>query len=376
MSLYLDYNASAPILKDSADAIIDCLKTVGNPSSVHRSGRKARSIIENSRKKIASMIGANAQNIIFTSGATEANCLALNASCKMTAIVSSIEHPSVLSQRNDAILIPVNKSGVVSLEELEKILYNSQSKKMFISVMSVNNETGVIQPIKEIINLCRKYNTIIHVDAVQAIGRIPIKMNESLEESKIDLLTISSHKIGGPKGVGCLIYNENLEHLLMPFMKGGGQERGKRAGTEALELIAGFGAAAEYANNFFINDTKKSRDLLEHLCIESCSNASIIGYDSPRVSNTSSIAFEGLEAESIVIALDLAGYEVSSGSACSSGKVSTSHVLKAMGYGNSILKSSIRISLCSALEEDVIKKFVGTISSVVSKLENIKGINS
>ena len=376
MSLYLDYNASAPILKDSADAIIDCLKTVGNPSSVHRSGRKARSIIENSRKKIASMMGANAQNIIFTSGATEANCLALNASYKMTAIVSSIEHPSVLSQRNDAILIPVNKAGVVSLEELEKILYNSQSKKMFISVMSVNNETGVIQPIKEIINLCRKYNTIIHVDAVQAIGRIPIKMNESLEESKIDLLTISSHKIGGPKGVGCLIYNENLEHLLMPFMKGGGQERGKRAGTEALELIAGFGAAAEYANNFFINDTKKSRDLLEHLCIESCSNASIIGYDSPRVSNTSSIAFEGLEAESIVIALDLAGYEVSSGSACSSGKVSTSHVLKAMGYGNSILKSSIRISLCSALEEDVIKKFVGTISSVVSKLENIKGINS
>ena len=376
MSLYLDYNASAPILKDSADAIIDCLKTVGNPSSVHRSGRKARSIIENSRKKIASMMGANAQNIIFTSGATEANCLALNTSYKMTAIVSSIEHPSVLSQRNDAILIPANKSGVVSLEELEKILYNSQSKKMFISVMSVNNETGVIQPIKEIINLCRKYNTIIHVDAVQAIGRIPIKMNESLEESKIDLLTISSHKIGGPKGVGCLIYNENLEHLLMPFMKGGGQERGKRAGTEALELIAGFGAAAEYANNFFINDTKKSRDLLEHLCIESCSNASIIGYDSPRVSNTSSIAFEGLEAESIVIALDLAGYEVSSGSACSSGKVSTSHVLKAMGYGNNILNSSIRISLCSALEEDIIKKFVGTIGSVVSKLENIKGINS
>ena len=376
MSLYLDYNASAPILKDSADAIIDCLKTVGNPSSVHRSGRKARSIIENSRKKIASMMGANAQNIIFTSGATEANCLALNASYKMTAIVSSIEHPSVLSQRNDAILIPVNKSGVVSLEKLEKILYSSQSKKMFVSVMSVNNETGVIQPIKEIINLCRKYNTIIHVDAVQAIGKIPIKINESLEESKIDLLTISSHKIGGPKGVGCLIYNDNLEHLLMPFMKGGGQERGKRAGTEALELIAGFGAAAEYANNFSINDTKKSRDLLEHLCIESCSNASIIGYDSPRVSNTSSIAFEGLEAESIVIALDLAGYEVSSGSACSSGKVSTSHVLKAMGYGNSILNSSIRISLCSALEENVIKKFVGTISSVVSKLENIKGINS
>ena len=376
MSLYLDYNASAPILKDSADAIIDCLKTVGNPSSIHRSGRKARSIIENSRKKIASMMGANAQNIIFTSGATEANCLALNASYKMTAIVSSIEHPSVLSQRNDSILIPVDQSGVVSLEELEKILYKSKSKKMFISVMSVNNETGVIQPIKEIINLCRNYNTIIHVDAVQAIGKIPIKMNESFEESKIDLLTISSHKIGGPKGVGCLIYNDNLEHLLMPFMKGGGQERGKRAGTEALELIAGFGAAAEYANNYFINDTKKSRDLVEDLCIKSCPNASIIGYDSPRVSNTSSIAFEGIEAESIVIALDLAGYEVSSGSACSSGKVSTSHVLKAMGYGNSILKSSIRISLCSALEEDVIKKFVGTISSVVSKLENIKEINS
>ena len=376
MSLYLDYNASAPILKDSADAIIDCLKTVGNPSSVHRSGRKARSIIENSRKKIASLMGANAQNIIFTSGATEANCLALNASSKMTAIVSSIEHPSVLSQRDDSILIPVDKSGIVSLEELEKILYNSQSNKMFISVMSVNNETGVIQPIKEIINLCRNYNAIIHVDAVQAIGRIPIKMNESLEESKIDLLTISSHKIGGPKGVGCLIYNENLEHLLMPFMKGGGQERGKRAGTEALELIAGFGAAAEYADNFFINDTKKSRDLLEHLCIESCPNASIIGYDSPRVNNTSSIAFEGLEAESIVIALDLAGYEVSSGSACSSGKVSTSHVLKAMGYDSSILKSSIRISLCSALEDDVIKRFVGTISSVVSKLESIKGINT
>ncbi|PPR28732.1 MAG: putative cysteine desulfurase NifS, partial [Alphaproteobacteria bacterium MarineAlpha9_Bin2] len=151
MSLYLDYNASAPILKDSADAVIDCLKNVGNPSSVHRSGRKVKAIIENSRQKIASMIGISSNNIIFTSGATEANFLAMNASNNMRAILSSIEHPSVLSQRNDALLIPVDKSGVVSLDQLEKILYNNQSEQMFISVMLVNNETGVIQPIEEII---------------------------------------------------------------------------------------------------------------------------------------------------------------------------------------------------------------------------------
>ena len=372
MSLYLDYNASAPILKDSADAVIDCLKNVGNPSSVHRSGRKVKAIIENSRQKIASMIGISSNNIIFTSGATEANFLAMNASNNMRAILSSIEHPSVLSQRNDALLIPVDKSGVVSLDQLEKILYNNQSEQMFISVMLVNNETGVIQPIKEIISISKKYNTIIHVDAVQAIGRIPINMNESFEESKIDFMTISSHKIGGPKGVGCLIYKNNSEHLLLPYIKGGGQEHGKRAGTEAVELIAGFGVAADYSSNFYINESKKSRDLLEELCLKSCPNALIIGYNAPRVSNTSSIAFEGVEAENMVIALDLAGYEVSSGSACSSGKVSPSHVLRAMGYPDSVLNSSIRISLCSYLEEDIIKKFVEKISKIVVNLESIK----
>ena len=374
MGLYLDYNASAPILQESIEAMIDSSKVLGNPSSIHRSGRQARSIIENSRLKIANMLDITNHNIVFTSGATEANSLALASSKNMKVLMSSIEHPSVVNHREDKTLIPVDSSGVILIDELEKNIKKFKDDKIFLSVMAVNNETGVIQPINKIITIIKKYDVIFHVDAVQAIGRIPIYMSNSYWKD-VDLITISSHKIGGPKGIGCLVYSEKIKNLLFPIIVGAGQEKEIRAGTEAVQLISGFGVASEYANNFIINKTEKSRNLLETTCRKRFSDCVILGFDSPRVSNTTNISFKNINAENMVIALDLAGYEVSSGSACSSGKISESHVIKAMGYKKNVLNGSIRISLCYPLKNNVIKNFVETLNTIIENFKIIKRDN-
>ena len=245
-----------------------------------------------------------------------------------------------------------------------------RNENIFVSVMAVNNETGVIQPIEEIMKVCKKFNVVTHVDAVQAVGRIPINLNTSFWK-QIDLITISSHKIGGPKGVGCLVYNDRVQSLVNPIIRGGGQEKEKRAGTEAVQLIAGFGVAIEHASSFSINKTENSRNLIEKLCLNKCPNSMVIGYNSPRVSNTSNIAFKNLKAENLVIALDLEGYEVSSGSACSSGKISDSHVIKAMGFNNNITKSCIRISLSYPLNIKDIENFILTLNNIVKKIKSL-----
>ena len=365
MGLYLDYNASAPMLNSSISAMIESMKLIGNPSSIHSSGRKAKNAVEDSRELIAEAIDVIPQNIIFTSGASESNALAFKYAENMKIITSSIEHESVLEHRKiDSIIIPVNQNGIVDLDYLKKSLHENMENKLFVSIMAVNNETGVIQPIEKIASLCLKYNAFFHVDAVQAIGRIEI----SMRELKIDLLTISSHKIGGPKGIGCLAVNERVYNNLSPIIIGGGQERGIRAGTEAVSQIVGFGVAAKYSKKFNLLKTEKSRDALETNLLELIPDIIIIGKNSPRVANTSTIAFKNILAENIVIALDIEGYEVSSGSACSSGKISESHVLLAMDLDRSLVKGSIRISLYRSLEKSEISLFCNTLYKIIQKL--------
>ena len=364
MGLYLDYNASAPMLKSSIDAMIESMDIVGNPSSIHTSGRKAKSAIEDAREIVAETINALPQNIIFTSGASESNSLAFKYAENMKVITSAIEHDSVLGQKKDSLIVPVNTDGIINIEYLEKCLDQNLNDELFVSIMAVNNETGVIQPIKDVSNLCLKYNAFLHVDAVQAIGRIEI----SLKKLNIDFMTISSHKIGGPKGIGCLAVSERVYNSLSPIIIGGGQEKGIRAGTEAVAQIIGFGVAAKYSREFNLLKTKKSRDALENNILKLIPDVKIIGKYAPRVANTSTIAFKNILAENLVIALDLEGYEVSSGSACSSGKVSESHVLIAMGLDSSLVKGSIRISLCRSLDEIEILLFCNTLYKIIQKL--------
>tara|TARA_B100000686_G_scaffold272212_1_gene289245 strand:- start:12093 stop:13193 length:1101 start_codon:yes stop_codon:yes gene_type:complete len=362
----MDYNASAPIHQDVLDFIVDSYRFIGNPSSVHTSGRKARSLIEDARENIGRVIDCNAQDVVFTSGATESNAMAFKLINDHKVIISSIEHPSIINQYNDANLISVSKEGLISIDHLEDILVNFGNTKKFVSVMAVNNETGVIQPIEKVSRICKKYGAILHVDAVQAIGKIPI----SMKKLNIDLLTISSHKIGGPKGVGCLIIKESIKNNINPIIIGGGQERGLRAGTEAVAQIAGFGKAIQISSNMLINETVYSRNELEENIKNNISNVVIIGEKSPRVANTSLLSIKGVSAKKLVMALDLEGYEVSSGSACSSGKVSDSHVLIAMGLDKSIVQGAIRISLCKPLSKKVIIQFSEILSNIVYRLLN------
>jgi len=353
----MDYNASAPINSNALELMMEVYKYIGNPSSIHTSGRKARTFIEDAREKIGIVLDNKSQNIIFTSGATEANTIAFKLSHQPSVIISAIEHPSVLNQSTDADLVKVLDNGIICLKDLEKTLQKQKDVEKLVSIMAVNNETGIIQPLKEAASLCKKYKALLHVDAVQALGRIPITMRKL----EIDLLTISSHKIGGPKGAGCLLYSDSVKNKLIPVIKGGGQERGLRAGTEAVAQIAGFGKAVELIKEVKFNEIKFSRDLLEQTIKNNIRNVEIIGENSPRVSNTSLISFKGVSAKKLVISLDLEGYEVSSGSACSSGKVTDSHVLMAMGLKKNVVQGAIRISLCEPILKKDIDQFVETL---------------
>ena len=366
MRYYMDYNASAPIEEKVFNIMKDAQYCTGNPSSIHTSGRKAKAFIEDARDNIANLVDCNSQDVIFTSGATEANTMLSNFATNFKMIISSIEHPSILNQFDNPYIISTNRDGMVSVSNLEELLLSIENKNKIVSVMAVNNETGVIQPIEEVAQLCKKYDALLHVDAVQAIGRIPI----SMKKLNIDLLTISSHKVGGPKGAGCLVIKESIKNKVKPLIKGGGQERGYRAGTEAVAQIAGFGKAIELASNMKINDTKDSRNNLEKYLKDHIDNIFIICENSNRVSNTSALSIRGMSAKNIVIALDLEGFEVSSGSACSSGKVSDSHVLIAMGLDKSIVEGAIRISLCKPLSQEVIKQFSDTLSKIVYRFKN------
>ncbi|MGB3490349.1 MAG: cysteine desulfurase family protein [Xanthobacteraceae bacterium] len=349
--VYLDWNATAPLRPEARDAVVATFEVCGNPSSVHGEGRRARRILQDARIAVATGLGAEPDTVVFTSGATEANVLALTPGLHRTGtppverlIVSAIEHSSVLSGGRFAKprveIAPVDRSGIVDLAQLDRLL--ADQPPALVSIMLANNETGAIQPIRAVAELVRARNGVLHVDAVPAFGKIDI----NFKELQADLLSISAHKIGGPKGVGALLVAEDLRGL-EPALTGGGQEKGRRAGTENLPGIAGFGAAAKVAatsRERFAGHSDALRRRLEAGLKQIVASTIIFSKDVPRLPNTTLFTAPGLQAETAVIGFDLEGIAVSSGSACSSGKVQPSHVLEAMQVDAALARGGIRIS--------------------------------
>jgi cysteine desulfurase len=339
--IYLDYNATAPIRPEAADAVGRALEVSGNPSSVHRFGRDARRLVEDARETVAAYVGAAPSEIVFTGSGSAANNAALRVAGRERLVVSAIEHDSVLrAAGDDAERIPVTAAGVVDVAALDRILA-ADTRPALVSVMLANNETGVIQPIGEVVACARDHSAVVHCDAVQAVGRIDIDFHAL----GLDLMTLSAHKLGGPQGVGALVAADRI--ALDPLVKGGGQERSRHAGTENVAGIAGFGAvvAAVAAVPAERGRIAALRDRLEDALRAKAPGIRIFGGEAERLPNTTCVAMAGVSSETQVMALDLAGFAVSAGAACSSGRVQTSHVLRAMGVGEAEASSAIRISL-------------------------------
>lgn len=346
-STYFDYNATAPALPEVAEAVARAMVEGGNPSSVHGLGRQAHAAIEDARRQVAALLDAPAKDIIFTGGGTEANSLGLKGLMATRGIerllVSATEHPSVLDLAKavdvDVTLIPVDADGLIDPNAFAVLL--DDPRKTLVSIMLANNETGVIQPIKKLVQLAKDAGALFHTDAVQAAGKIDVSFNDL----GVDLLTISAHKFAGPQGVGALVLRSGLE--LAPLTHGGGQELGRRSGTENVAGIVGMGLAANIARDKLEQggSTKELRDHLEGVLCAAAPEAVIVGAGAPRLPNTILIALPDVPADGQVIQMDLAGFAVSSGSACSSGKVSRSHVLDAMKLGEALVGSAMRISL-------------------------------
>jgi cysteine desulfurase len=353
---YLDFNATAPLRPEARAAIMAAMDLVGNPSSVHAEGRLARRLMEDARQHVAALLGASPRHVIFTSGGTEANIFALSPWIEVAGdhhprdrlLVSAIEHPSVRcggSFPPDQVEeLNVSVRGVVDLEVLEHRLsvVVRAGQRPLVSIMVANNESGVIQPIAAAARVVHAMGGLLHVDAVQAAGRIAC----SIAELDADLLTVSAHKLGGPKGVGALVRREGV--VPRPIVRGGGQERGLRAGTENVAAIAGFGAAAAVVQTRLVQEAvcmRTLRDRLEAGLRAISSDTIIFGGDTERLPNTVLFAVPTVKAETAVIALDLEGIAVSSGAACSSGKVQPSHVLAAMGVDPALARGAIRVSL-------------------------------
>ena len=332
-SAYLDHNATSPLRPEAFDAMVAALTTGGNPSAVHAVGRKARGLVDKARRQVAARVGALPTEVIFTSGGTEANNMALAGAGRRRVLISSIEHESVQRAVPEADIVPVDGEGVLDLAALERKLAAS-GEPALVSVMFANNETGVLQPMADVVRIARKAGALVHCDAVQAAGKVPV----DLHGIGIDYLSLAAHKLGGPTGVGALIVRADAPFV--PSRFGGGQETNRRAGTENLSGIVGFGAAAEAARG--LDSTLRDRGEAALRAI--APNARVFGAGAKRLPNTTYISMPGVPAETQVMALDLAGVCVSAGSACSSGKVHRSAVLAAMGIEDAEAGSAIRIS--------------------------------
>lgn len=358
--IYLDWNATTPLRREAREAMAAAWELQGNPSSVHAEGRQARRLVEDARASISGAVGAVPRNLVFTSGGTEANALALTPGVRHAAgapverlAVSVIEHASVLAggrfPTNAICSIGVTGSGVVDLDRLRALLEGGPPT--LVSVMLANNETGALQPVAEAAEIVHAAGGLLHVDAIQAFGKIPF----NISEIHADLVTLSAHKIGGPKGVGALVLADGLAGF-EPLLRGGGQELGRRAGTENVVGIAGFGAAAKAAMAALVSDSLRLEGLRNRLerGLRQTQGAIVFSDDVPRLPNTTLFTVPGLKAETAVIGFDLAGIAVSSGSACSSGKVQPSHVLQAMGLGPELAQGALRLSLgWSTSEADI-----------------------
>ena len=336
---FLDHNATSPLRPEVRESMSQWLGFPGNASSIHKAGREARKRIEEARATIAQMLNTGARDVIvFTSGATEANNMVIKGSGMERVIVSSIEHPSVLQAAHNAELIPALPSGLIDLAALDKML-EGNTRQTLVSVMMVNNETGVIQPVDEVVKIARKRGALVHTDAVQASGRVAV----DIQALGVDFLTLSAHKMGGPQGMGCLVVANCVG--VAPLLSGGNQEKSLRAGTENLAAIIGFARAAQLVDVEEYRKLGVLRDKLEKELRAMVPGLKIFGFDAPRVHNTSMFALPGASSETQLIALDLAGICVSNGSACSSGTVKPSHVLKAMGASDAECAASLRVSL-------------------------------
>jgi cysteine desulfurase len=349
--VYLDWNATTPLRAEARAAMLAAYELIGNPSSVHAEGREARRLVEEARSALAVAVGALPRNVVFTSAGTEANALALSPGLRGSSgrpverlLVSAIEHASVLAGGRFPVAavgqIRVARSGVVDLDHLTKLL--ADGPPALVSIMAANNETGALQPVAEAARIVHEAGGLLHVDAIQALGKIHF----DIKAVAADLATFSAHKIGGPKGVGALVVAEGVAGL-EPLLRGGGQELGRRAGTENVAGIAGFGAAVKAALQALPEDAERVATLRDHLekGLGAVAGATVFSEDAQRLPNTVLFTAPGLKAETAVIGFDLEGIAVSSGSACSSGKVQPSHVLSAMGFDPAVAQGAVRLSL-------------------------------
>jgi cysteine desulfurase len=358
--VYLDWNATTPLRPEAREAMAAAWDLPGNPSSVHAEGRKARRLVEDARAAVAGAVGALPRNVAFTSGGTEANALALTPGLRLKSapavqrlVVSAIEHASVLAGGRfpaEAIAaVGVSGSGLLRLDRLREAL--ADGPPALVSVMLANNETGAVQPIAEVAEIVHAAGGVLHVDAIQGLGKISF----DISALNADLVTVSAHKIGGPKGVGALVWAEGMQGL-EPLLRGGGQERGHRAGTENVAGIAGFSAAVRAAMDALEKDAIRLESLRNRLetGLRQTPGVLIFSQDVRRLPNTTLFTVPGLRAETAVIGFDLTGIAVSSGSACSSGRVQPSHVLEAMGFGRELAQGAVRLSLgWSTCEADI-----------------------
>lgn len=375
--IYMDWNATTPLLAEARDAVLSALDLTGNPSSVHGEGRVARALVESARRNVAVLCGAEPASVIFTSGATEAANLALTPDFRMgrtplkigKLYVSAIEHPAVREggrfAREDVIEVPVTTVGVIDCVALERSLstHDRQSGLPMVAVMLANNETGIIQPVAEVAAIARAHGGLLVVDAVQAAGRVPL----SIEALGADFLIISSHKIGGPKGAGALIARGEVM-MPSPLVRGGGQEKGHRSGTENVPALAGFAAAARAAAVDIegrMAAIAALRDRLEAEMRKGAADVVIHGSDVPRIANTTFFTLPGLKAETGQIAFDLEGVALSAGSACSSGRLGQSHVLTAMGYDPR--QGALRISIGERTTQAEIERCAQVFTKVAAR---------
>jgi len=368
---YFDFNATAPVRPEVIEAMNLAMADPGNASSVHSFGRGARALVEDARAKVAKLVGAKPEWVIFCGSGTEADNQVLRCCPAETVLISAIEHDAVRFARRDSRKIQVTKNGLVDLGALDAAL-NQASGLTLISVMAANNETGVIQPLEEINRLAKRFGALVHTDAIQAAGKIEVDMTSW----DVDFLSLSAHKIGGPQGVGALIARD--KSLLGRFVHGGGQEYALRAGTENVPGIAGFGAAAVCAQNELDTFSKLAewRNDLEDRLLAIDNSITIFGRSEARLPNTSKIATPGFSAELQVLGMDLAGYAISSGSACSAGRVDLPFVLTEMGVAEELASCAIRISLGWTTTEVQISGFVDAWSKLYSRNRERISINT
>jgi cysteine desulfurase len=377
---YFDHNATTPVDPRVFAAMRPAFEgTFGNPSSIHAFGQDAKRLAEDARRKVAELFACEPKEVVFTGGGSEADNLAILGAAGRAGhvITSAIEHPAVLAacrrlgERGAKVtILTVGASGVVSPDDVRAALRPDTG---LVSIMAANNEIGTIQPLAEIGRIAKEAGALFHTDAVQAAGKIGIDR----AGWRADLVAITGHKFYGPKGTGALCVRKGLD--LEPLLIGGGQERGRRAGTENVGGIVGLGAAAELALSDLESESRRLaglRDRLEDLVLERIPDAWVNARTSPRTPNTTSIGFEGIEGEPLVIALDLKGFAVSAGSACSSGAVEPSHVLTAIGLPKRRAKSCVRFSLGRQTSAEAVDELVEALSAVVTRLRSLAPVQT